>query len=85
MLTCMVIARSKVIEEHVFKDRKLIKKNYVIDWEEEQILQQFFVKSIQEMQVENPSKNLTQKEKCRNLNLGLTTQGKCLQGCGLRK
>jgi hypothetical protein len=46
MLTCMVIAKSRVTEEHVFKDRKLIKKKYVIDWEEEQRLQQFFVKTI---------------------------------------
>jgi hypothetical protein len=34
----MAITRSKVIEEHVFKDRKPIKNKFVIDWEEEQIL-----------------------------------------------
>jgi hypothetical protein len=34
----MAITRSKVIEEHVFKDKKLIKKKSVIDWEEEQRL-----------------------------------------------
>jgi hypothetical protein len=32
----MAITRSKVIEEHVFKDREPIKKKYVPDWEEEQ-------------------------------------------------
>jgi len=27
----MAITKSKVIEEHVFKDRKLIKKQYILD------------------------------------------------------
>jgi hypothetical protein len=31
----MAITRSKVIKEHVFKDRKPIKKKFVVDWEEE--------------------------------------------------
>jgi hypothetical protein len=34
----MAITRSKVIEEHVFKDKKLIKKKFALDWEEEQRL-----------------------------------------------
>jgi hypothetical protein len=34
----MAITRSKVTEEHVFKDKKLIKKKSAIDWEEEQKL-----------------------------------------------
>ncbi len=34
----MATTRSKVIEEHVFKDRKLIKKKSVANWEEEQKL-----------------------------------------------
>jgi hypothetical protein len=42
----MAITRSKVIKEHVFKDRELIKKKSVVDWEEEQRLQQSFVKII---------------------------------------
>jgi hypothetical protein len=31
----MAITRNKVIEEHVFKDKKLIKNKFVADWEEE--------------------------------------------------
>jgi hypothetical protein len=31
----MAITRSKIIKEHVFKDRKPIKKKFVVDWEEE--------------------------------------------------
>jgi hypothetical protein len=47
----------------VFKDREAIKKKYVVDWAEEQRLQQFFVKTIQEMQVEDRPQNLIPKEK----------------------
>jgi hypothetical protein len=32
----MAIIRNKVTEEQMFKDRKPIKKNFVVDWEEEQ-------------------------------------------------
>jgi hypothetical protein len=42
----MAITKSKVIEEQMFKDKKLIKKKFVVDWEEEQKLQQSFVKTI---------------------------------------
>jgi hypothetical protein len=45
----MAIIRSKVIEEHVFKDKEPIKKNSAIDEEEEQRPQQSFTKNIQEM------------------------------------
>jgi hypothetical protein len=31
----MAITKSKVIEEHVFKDKEPIKKKFVDDWEEE--------------------------------------------------
>jgi hypothetical protein len=31
----MAITRSKVIKEHVFKDKKLIKKKFIVDWEKE--------------------------------------------------
>jgi hypothetical protein len=31
----MSITRSKVTKEQVFKDKKLIKKKFVADWEEE--------------------------------------------------
>jgi hypothetical protein len=34
----MAITRSKVIEEHVFKDIELIKKRSIANWEGEQIL-----------------------------------------------
>jgi hypothetical protein len=34
----MVITKSKVIIEHVFKDKKPIKKKSAINWEEEQRL-----------------------------------------------
>jgi hypothetical protein len=34
----LTITRSKVTEEHVFKDRKPIKKKSTADWEEEQRL-----------------------------------------------
>ncbi len=45
----MAITRSKVIEEHVFKDIKPIKKKFVVDWEEEQRLHQSLTQTIQEM------------------------------------
>ncbi len=35
----MAITKNKVTKKQVFKDRELIKKKYVIDWEEEQRLQ----------------------------------------------
>ncbi len=47
----------------MFKDKEPIKKNSIIDWEEDQRLQQTFVKTIQEMQVEDPPKNLIPKDK----------------------
>jgi len=31
----MAITKSKVIEEQMFKDKELIKKKFVADWEEE--------------------------------------------------
>ncbi len=45
----MAITRSKVIEEHVFKDRELIKKKSAINLEKERRLQQSFIKTIQEI------------------------------------
>jgi len=42
----MAITKSKVIEEHVFKDIKPIKKKFIVDWEEEWKLHQSFVKTI---------------------------------------
>jgi hypothetical protein len=35
----MAITKIKIIEKQVFKDKKLIKKKSVAEWEEEQILQ----------------------------------------------
>jgi hypothetical protein len=45
----MAINGSKVIKEHVFKDREPIMKKFVVEWEKEQRLYQSFVKTIQEM------------------------------------
>ncbi len=59
----MANIKSKITEKKMFKDREPIKKKSIADWEEEQRLQQSFVKTIQEMQVEDPPKNLNQKEK----------------------
>ncbi len=42
----MAITKSKVTKEHVFKDREPIKKKFAANWEEEQRLQQSFVKTI---------------------------------------
>ncbi len=61
----MAITKNKVTEEQVFEDRKPIKKKSVIDQEEEQRLQQPFVKTIQKMQVEDPLKNFNQKAKAQ--------------------
>jgi hypothetical protein len=47
----------------VFKDRKPIKKKPIVDSEEGQKLQQYFVKIIQEIQVEDPPQNLIWEEK----------------------
>ncbi len=45
----IAITKCKVTKEHVFKDRKPIKKTFDVDtWEEEQRLQQSFVKTVQE-------------------------------------
>ncbi len=59
----MAIAKKKVIEQQVFKDKKPIKNFFVVGQEDKQKLQQYFVKTIQEMQVKNPPKNLNQTEK----------------------
>ncbi len=45
----MAITKSQDTEKHVFKDKKPIKKNFAANCEEEQRLQQSFVKTIQEM------------------------------------
>jgi hypothetical protein len=45
----MAITKSKVTKEQVLRDKEPIKKKFAIDWEEEQRLQQSFVKIIQEM------------------------------------
>jgi hypothetical protein len=37
-------------EKQIFKARELIKKKYDVDWEKEQRLQQFFVKTIKTIQ-----------------------------------
>ncbi len=42
----MAITRSKVTKKHVLKDRKSIKKKFTANWEEEQRLQQSFIKTI---------------------------------------
>jgi hypothetical protein len=42
----MAITRSKVTEEHVFKDKEPIKKKSTTNWGEEQRLQQSIVKTI---------------------------------------
>ncbi len=68
----MAITRNKVIKEQLFKDRKLINKKYGANLKEEQKFQKSFVKTIQEMQVENPQNNLIQKEKTQ----WSTSQGK---------
>ncbi len=47
----------------MFKDRKPIKNKYVTKQEEEQRLQQYFVKTIQEMQTKDPPESQNQKEK----------------------
>jgi hypothetical protein len=47
----------------VFKDKEQINKKSVVDLEEEQKLQQNFVKTIQGMQVEDPPQKLIPKEK----------------------
>jgi hypothetical protein len=47
----------------LFKDTKLIKKKSVAGWEEEKKLQQYFIKTIQEIQAEDPLQNLIPKEK----------------------
>ncbi len=59
----MAITKSKVTKEQVFKDRKPIKKKPIVDWEKEQRLKQYFVKTIQDMQVEDPPQNLISKRK----------------------
>jgi hypothetical protein len=50
----MALNRSKVIEEQMFKDKEPIKMKFVTNLEEEHRLQQSFVKTIQEMQIEDP-------------------------------
>jgi hypothetical protein len=45
----MAITRSKVTKEKVFKDKELIRKKSIVDWEEDQRLQQTFINTIKEM------------------------------------
>jgi hypothetical protein len=59
----MAITKNKVIKKHVFKDRELIKKKSVANWEKEYKLQQCFIKTIQKMQAKYPLEKLNQKEK----------------------
>ncbi len=59
----MANTMSKVIGKQMFKDREPIKKKFTVDWEEEERLQQSFVKTIQEMQAGDPPKSLNKKEK----------------------
>jgi hypothetical protein len=59
----MAITRSKVTKKKVFKNKELIKKKSITNWEEEQTLQQSFVKTIQEMQAKDPPQNFIPKEK----------------------
>jgi hypothetical protein len=42
----MVITKSKVTEKQVFKDKEPFQKKFTTNWEEEQRLQQYFVKTI---------------------------------------
>jgi ribosomal protein L24 len=41
-----VTTRSKVIEEHVFKDKEPRKANNVVDWEKEEWLKQSMIETI---------------------------------------
>jgi hypothetical protein len=50
----MVITKSKGTEEQMFKNRYLIKKKSTTEWEEEQSLQKYFVKTTHEMQAKDP-------------------------------
>ncbi len=59
----MAITKKKVTKEQVFKDREPIKKKSATNQEDEQKLQQFFVKTIQDMQAKDPLQNLVPKEK----------------------
>jgi len=45
-----IITRSKVTEEHVFKDRKLRKTKSAVDWEKEKWLEKSMVETIQRIQ-----------------------------------
>ncbi len=58
-----VTTRSKVIEEQVFKDKKLIKAKNVVDWDKEEQLKQSMVETIQHIQktqtqIEGPSTSM---------------------------
>jgi hypothetical protein len=44
-----VTTRSKVVEEHVFKDKEPRKAKSVVDWEKEERLKQSMVKTIQQI------------------------------------
>jgi hypothetical protein len=57
------ITKSKVTKEQVFKDKEPIKNFFVVDWEEEQKVQQYFIKTIHEMQIEDPLKKKFKRRK----------------------
>jgi hypothetical protein len=59
----MAITKSKVI-------RKPIKKKPTVDWEEGQRQQQYFVKTVQKMQVKDPAQNLFRKKKHNGVQVG---------------
>ncbi len=45
-----IITRSKVTEEHVFKDKELRKTKSIVDWEKEERFEKSMVETIQQIQ-----------------------------------
>jgi hypothetical protein len=69
----MAITRSKIIEEQMFKDREPIQKKFATNWEDEHRLQQSFIKTIQEMQIETTIKFESKEESIVEYKLGKMT------------
>jgi hypothetical protein len=53
----VMVIRSQKIEEHVFKEKGLLKNKNVVDWIEEEKMRKTFVETIQQLHVATPKRD----------------------------
>ncbi len=57
MFMVVMVIRSQKIEEHVFKEKGLLKNKNVVDWIEEEKMRKTFVETIQQLHVATPKRD----------------------------